>query len=87
MADSSPRWRGIRKCAKTCGLELDARLIVDLPESRDPMSSFEMGQKLTENLIKQKREFTALLAFDDMTALGQSAAWLRRAYACRSTVR
>src|SRR5208282_2419636 len=31
---------------------------------------FEMGQKLTENLIKQKRQFTALLAFDDMTAFG-----------------
>ncbi|MGA9256535.1 MAG: substrate-binding domain-containing protein, partial [Candidatus Sulfotelmatobacter sp.] len=42
----------------------------DLPESRDPLSSFEMGQKLTEDLLKQKRQFTALLAFDDMTAFG-----------------
>jgi len=70
LADSSPRWRGIRKCAKARGLELDSRMVVDLPESRDPLSSFEMGQKLTENLIKQKRHFTALLAFDDMTAFG-----------------
>ena len=70
LADSSPRWRGIRKCAKACGLALDSRLVVDLPESRDPLSSFEMGQKLTERLIKQKRQFTALLAFDDMTAFG-----------------
>jgi LacI family transcriptional regulator len=70
LADSSPRWRGIRKCAKACALELDSRLVVDLPESCDPLSSFEMGQKLTENLIKQKRPFTALLAFDDMTAFG-----------------
>ena len=23
LADSSPRWRGIRKCAKACGLEID----------------------------------------------------------------
>ena len=52
------------------GLELDARLIVDLPESRDPLSSFEAGQNLTEELLKQKRPFTALLAFDDMTAFG-----------------
>jgi LacI family transcriptional regulator len=29
-----------------------------------------MGQKLTEDLLKQKRPFTALLAFDDMTAFG-----------------
>src|SRR5580693_4063762 len=51
LTDSSPRWRGIRNCAKECGLELDARLITDLPESRDPMSSFEAGHKLTEELI------------------------------------
>src|SRR6202161_4836783 len=41
LGDSSPRWRGIRKSAKERGLELDSRLIVDLPESRDPLSSFE----------------------------------------------
>jgi LacI family transcriptional regulator len=70
LADSVPRWRGVRKCAKSLGLELDSRLIVDLPDSRDPLSSFEAGQKLTETLIKQKRPFTALLAFDDMTAFG-----------------
>ncbi|HET9407845.1 MAG TPA: LacI family DNA-binding transcriptional regulator [Candidatus Sulfotelmatobacter sp.] len=70
LADSAPRWRGIRNCAKNCGLELDPRLILDLPESSDPLSSFEAGQKLTEELIKQKRSFTALMAFDDMTAFG-----------------
>src|SRR6202451_506486 len=70
LGDSSPRWRGIRNCAKACGLELDSRLIVDLPDSRDPLSSFEAGYKLTEDLIKQKRPFTALLAFDDLTAFG-----------------
>jgi len=45
-------------------------LIVDLPESRDPISSFEAGHKLTEELVKQKRPFTAILAFDDLTAFG-----------------
>src|SRR3984957_20226066 len=45
LTDSSPRWRGIRNCAKEWGLELDARLTVDLPESRDPLSSFESGHK------------------------------------------
>ena len=43
---------------------------MELPESRDPMSSFESGHKLTEELIRQKRPFTALLAFDDMSAFG-----------------
>jgi LacI family transcriptional regulator len=74
LADSSPRWHGVRNSAKEHGLELDPRLIVDLPESRDPRSSFEAGQKLTEDLIKQKRPFTAILAFDDMTAFGATRA-------------
>ena len=51
-------------------LELDPRLIVDLPESRDPLSSFESGHKLTEEIVRQKKPFTALLAFDDMSAFG-----------------
>ena len=70
LTDSSPRWRGIRNLAKQSGMELDARLILDLPESRDPLSSFESGCKLTEELIRQKRSFTALLACDDMSAFG-----------------
>jgi LacI family transcriptional regulator len=74
LTDSSPRWRGIRRCAKTFGLQIDERLVFDLPESRDPLSSFEMGQKLTEALIKTRRKFTALLAFDDMTAFGATRA-------------
>jgi len=70
LTDSSPRWRGIRNCAEDCQLELDLQLVVDLPESRDPVSSFEAGQKLTDDLIRQKRPFSALLAFDDMSAFG-----------------
>ncbi|MGC2196237.1 MAG: LacI family DNA-binding transcriptional regulator [Terriglobales bacterium] len=70
LTDSSPRWKGIRSFAKASGLELDQHLILDLPESRDPISSFEAGYKLTEELIKQKRPFTAIMAFDDMTAFG-----------------
>ncbi len=70
LADSAPRWKGIRTFAKTRALELDSKLIVDLPESSDPTSSFEAGHSLTEELLKQKRPFTALMAFDDMTAFG-----------------
>jgi len=70
LTDSAPRWRGVRECAKAHGLELNPRLVVELPESRDPLSSFEAGQKLTDDLIRRKRPFTALLAFDDMSALG-----------------
>jgi LacI family transcriptional regulator len=77
LTDTMPRWRGIRNFAKEYGLELDPRLIMELPESRDPMSSFESGLKLTEELVRQKRQFTALLAFDDMSAFGAIRALTR----------
>jgi DNA-binding LacI/PurR family transcriptional regulator len=77
LTDSSPRWRGIRNFAKESGLELDSRLVVDMPESRDPVSSFENGYKLTEELLRQKRSFTAMLAFDDMSAFGAIRALTR----------
>jgi LacI family transcriptional regulator len=70
LSDSAPRWKGIRSFAQGVGLELDPKLIVDLPESREPISGFEAGYQLTEELIKRKRTFTALMAFDDMTAFG-----------------
>jgi len=77
LTDSAPRWKGVRSFAKARGLELDQRLIVDLPESSDPMSSFETGYKLTEDMLKTKRPFTALMAFDDMTAFGAIRALTR----------
>jgi len=70
LSDTEPRWRGVRTLARERNLELDPRLIVDLPESRDPLSGFEQGLKLTEELLHRRRPFTALMAFDDMTAFG-----------------
>lgn len=70
LSDTEPRWRGVRSLAREHNLELDPKLIVDLPESRDPFSSFEDGFKLTQELLHRRRPFTALMAFDDMTAFG-----------------
>src|SRR6202051_1893490 len=70
LSDTEPRWRGVRTLAREHNLELDPRMIVDLPESGDPFSSFEQGYKLTEELLHRRRPFTALMAFDDMTAFG-----------------
>ena len=70
LSDTGPRWHGVRTLAREHNLELDPRLIVDLPESGDPFSSFEQGYKLTEDLLHRRHPFTALMAFDDMTAFG-----------------
>jgi len=70
LIDSAPRWRGIQKFAQSVKLELDSDLILQLPDVFDPNSSFEHGYRLTEELLKRKKRFTALLAFDDLAALG-----------------
>ncbi len=70
LGDSVPRWRGVRSFARSVGIEIDNSLVVDLPDSLDPNSGFEGGFKLTEELLKHKKRFTAVMAFDDMTAFG-----------------
>ena len=70
LGDSGSRWRGVTNFARAKHLEIDPELVLDLPESLDPKSAFENGQRLTEDLLRRKHRFTALMAFDDMTALG-----------------
>ena len=70
LIDSAPRWIGIQKFAHSAGLEIDAALTAQLPEAFDPNSGFEGGYRLTEELLQKRKKFTALLAFDDLTALG-----------------
>ncbi len=70
ITDTAPRWKGVRSFAAANRLEINPELVVDLPESSDPLSSFDAGHALTEELIRRKSPFTALMAFDDMTAFG-----------------
>src|SRR5215510_5968960 len=70
LIDSAPRWKGIQKFAHSAGLEVDQSLAMQLPEEFDPNSGFEGGFRLTEELLQRRRKFTAVLAFDDLTALG-----------------
>jgi LacI family transcriptional regulator len=70
LGDTGSRWRGIREFARAHELEIDPELVLELPDAVDPKSAFENGQRLTEELLKRKHRFTALMAFDDMTALG-----------------
>jgi len=70
LASSGQRWKGIRSFAQSAGLRLDSKRIAELPESQDPNSSFEAGAQLTAELLRAGEGFTALLAYDDVTALG-----------------
>jgi LacI family transcriptional regulator len=70
LSDSNRRWSGIQRYATELGMTLDTRLIRQLPGAIDPISGFEGGVLLTDRLIRSRVKFTALVAFDDLTALG-----------------
>ena len=70
LSSSGQRWKGVKGFAQSAGISLHAKRIAELPESLDPNSSFEAGTQLTSELLRRGRPFTALLAYDDVTALG-----------------
>jgi LacI family transcriptional regulator len=67
VVDSGLRWKGICDFAKGVSLGLETKLVVQLEESA---SSSEAGYDAMRKLLSQKQRFTAVMAFDDMTAFG-----------------
>ena len=70
MCDSEPRWQGIRKVAAKGGITLDPKLTFELPGLADAESGFDGGCRLVKRMLASGRSFSAVLAFDDLTALG-----------------
>jgi DNA-binding LacI/PurR family transcriptional regulator len=70
LFDSAPRWAGAQRFAAKAGIRLDPRLVFQLPGNLGPTSSFEGGLKLSRQMLDSNHSFTAVLAFDDLTALG-----------------
>jgi LacI family transcriptional regulator len=70
MFDSEPRWAGICAAAEAAGVKLDSKLTFQLPSLVDPTSGFEGGMAIAQKMLNTRRPFTAVLAFDDLTALG-----------------
>lgn len=77
LLDSQRRWEGIQRFAREHALTIDGRCVRELPDSLDPTSGFEGGVALTAELLESGVEFTAVLAFDDLTALGAVRALAR----------
>lgn len=70
LSDSSRRWAGMKRFASEAGLTLKSSLVKELPGSSDPLSGFSAGAELTADLIESGLSFSAIAAFDDMTAFG-----------------
>jgi len=70
LFDSELRWTGVRRAAAEAGIRLDPRLVFQLPGLVDPTSGFEGGRHFAKQMLASGCPFTAVLAFDDLTALG-----------------
>jgi DNA-binding LacI/PurR family transcriptional regulator len=70
MFDSEPRWTGIGRAAADAGIAIDKHLVFQLPSMYDPTSGFEGGLSFAAQMLETGLDFTAVLAFDDLTALG-----------------
>ena len=65
FVDTQQRWRGIEGFARDVGLKIDPELVVEI---KGRNSSYVEGCELTEELLRRRNNFTALVAFDDLTA-------------------
>ncbi len=65
LVDSQQRWRGLETFAHDAGLKMNPDLVAEI---KGRNSTYVEGCELTEELLHRGRAFTALVAFDDLTA-------------------
>ena len=66
-SDSADRWKAIKSVAATIGIKIDPELVLQLEMDT---SSPEIGYELVLNLAKRRSDFTALFAYNDISAIG-----------------
>jgi DNA-binding LacI/PurR family transcriptional regulator len=66
-SDSEDRWQSIVQVAREMGITIDPKLVVQL--ERD-ISSPELGYPVMQHLLADHMRFTAVVAFNDMSAIG-----------------
>ncbi len=71
-ADSKFRWTAVQEVARDLGIEIDPELVVQIT-SEDSTPS--LGYPYGKELIARKRPFTALLAYNDISAIGAMRAF------------
>jgi DNA-binding LacI/PurR family transcriptional regulator len=66
-ADSQVRWESILEVSKALGIRIPEELVIQLDSEN---TSPELGYPHAITLLKRKRPFTALFAFNDISAIG-----------------
>lgn len=79
-ADTESRWQGIVAAAADLGLEIDPRLVIQLsgdPAGQEfsPEEGYREGQAFGDKLLAADASFTALFAFNDVSAIGAMRAF------------
>lgn len=74
-SDSEDRWNGICKVAKVLGVKIDPELVIRL-DSTD--ASPQLGYPYAKELLARKKHFTALFAYNDISAIGAVRAFQER---------
>jgi LacI family transcriptional regulator len=66
-SDSDTRWKAIERAAQSLGLEIQEELVVQL--EIDTFSPY-VGYPVVRRLLQRTRDFTALFAYNDLSAIG-----------------
>ncbi|MGB6485209.1 MAG: LacI family DNA-binding transcriptional regulator [Candidatus Acidiferrales bacterium] len=66
-SDADDRWKSFMAVARELGLEVRPELVIQLQLN---LSSPELGYPVAQQLLAQKRPFTALVSFNDIAAIG-----------------
>jgi DNA-binding LacI/PurR family transcriptional regulator len=66
-SDTAPRWRAIQKVAAELGVRVEPKLVVQL---HGDGPGIELGRTATRRLLDRKCRFSALFAFNDLSAIG-----------------
>jgi LacI family transcriptional regulator len=66
-ADSHHRWNAVEEVAREMRLQLDPELIMQIDSTE---SSPSLGYPFGKRLVESKRPFTALFAYNDISAIG-----------------
>ena len=76
--DSAKRWEGLRKAAKEAGLQISSDLVVELGRygQSNRTAKSDSGYEAASRLIASGKRFTALIAFNDVSAIGAVRAFL-----------
>jgi LacI family transcriptional regulator len=66
-SDTNQRWQAIEDVAKTLGIVVDPQLVIQL-RGQEPGPG--PGLEVTRELLRTRKPFTAIFAFNDVTAIG-----------------